>query len=240
MMGTRTRKRGDRGRRRTEGRIERGGGDGGEPVHARYFYRLKRRHAQHHHVDGGRNFGVTTGFWDRIFGTVATKRPPRPGMTRQPYASKVALPLAFRMSGPANEISPDTGSERWTHHKLQAFSDAGAARPRRLSVGPGGLPDDRGQRDVTPLRYGRRKSWRHSLCQRTRTAEAYDHFAVSGADHWYEGAAKKVKELIGLLRSILLRSWSWGKPRAHRYWPPRINGNDNNSGHLNRWWRSGR
>lgn len=31
-MGTRTHKRGDRGRRRTVGRIERGGGDGGEPV----------------------------------------------------------------------------------------------------------------------------------------------------------------------------------------------------------------
>ena len=32
LMGTRTRKRGDRGRRRTVGWIKRGGGDGGEPV----------------------------------------------------------------------------------------------------------------------------------------------------------------------------------------------------------------
>ena len=32
LMGTRTRKRGDRGRSRTVGRIKRGGGDGGEPV----------------------------------------------------------------------------------------------------------------------------------------------------------------------------------------------------------------
>lgn len=31
-MGTRTHKRGDRGRRRTVGRIDRGGGNGGEPV----------------------------------------------------------------------------------------------------------------------------------------------------------------------------------------------------------------
>lgn len=31
-MGTRTHKRGDRGRRRTVGRIKRGGGNGGEPV----------------------------------------------------------------------------------------------------------------------------------------------------------------------------------------------------------------
>jgi hypothetical protein len=32
MLGTRTHKRGDRGRRRTMGRINRGGGNGGEPV----------------------------------------------------------------------------------------------------------------------------------------------------------------------------------------------------------------
>jgi sterol desaturase/sphingolipid hydroxylase (fatty acid hydroxylase superfamily) len=34
-----------------------------------YLARLKRRHAIHHHGDGERNFGVTTPFWDRVFGT---------------------------------------------------------------------------------------------------------------------------------------------------------------------------
>lgn len=30
---------------------------------------LKRRHALHHHVTSDGNFGVTSGFWDRVFGT---------------------------------------------------------------------------------------------------------------------------------------------------------------------------
>ncbi len=34
-----------------------------------YLYRLKRRHALHHHARQPCNFGVTTGFWDRVFGT---------------------------------------------------------------------------------------------------------------------------------------------------------------------------
>jgi sterol desaturase/sphingolipid hydroxylase (fatty acid hydroxylase superfamily) len=34
-----------------------------------YFYRLKRRHMLHHHFDEMGNFGVTTGFWDVVFGT---------------------------------------------------------------------------------------------------------------------------------------------------------------------------
>jgi sterol desaturase/sphingolipid hydroxylase (fatty acid hydroxylase superfamily) len=32
------------------------------------LYRAKLRHVRHHHVDGG-NYGVTTGFWDWLFGT---------------------------------------------------------------------------------------------------------------------------------------------------------------------------
>jgi len=34
-----------------------------------YFWRLKRRHAIHHQVDVGANFGVTTSLWDHVFGT---------------------------------------------------------------------------------------------------------------------------------------------------------------------------
>ena len=34
-----------------------------------YASRLKRRHMLHHHIDSSGNFGVTTGFWDRVFGT---------------------------------------------------------------------------------------------------------------------------------------------------------------------------
>ncbi len=40
------------------------------PSHSGYFYGLKRRHASHHHVDEHTNFGVTSSFWDRIFGTI--------------------------------------------------------------------------------------------------------------------------------------------------------------------------
>ena len=41
-----------------------------------YLHRLKRRHALHHHSDAGGNFGVTTLFWDRVFGTRLTRSPP--------------------------------------------------------------------------------------------------------------------------------------------------------------------
>ena len=34
-----------------------------------YMYRLKHRHALHHHFDDEGNYGVTTGFWDKVFGT---------------------------------------------------------------------------------------------------------------------------------------------------------------------------
>lgn len=34
-----------------------------------YVYGLKRRHALHHHFDDMGNFGVTSGFWDKVFGT---------------------------------------------------------------------------------------------------------------------------------------------------------------------------
>ena len=39
------------------------------PTHPSYLYTLKRRHAVHHHVDENANFGVTSIFWDRVFGT---------------------------------------------------------------------------------------------------------------------------------------------------------------------------
>ncbi len=34
-----------------------------------YFYRLKHRHALHHHFSDEGNYGVTTGFWDKVFRT---------------------------------------------------------------------------------------------------------------------------------------------------------------------------
>jgi sterol desaturase/sphingolipid hydroxylase (fatty acid hydroxylase superfamily) len=34
-----------------------------------FGYKLKRRHALHHHYSEEGNFGVTTGFWDVVFGT---------------------------------------------------------------------------------------------------------------------------------------------------------------------------
>jgi sterol desaturase/sphingolipid hydroxylase (fatty acid hydroxylase superfamily) len=34
-----------------------------------YLYRARLRHAHHHHLSSSGNFGVTTRFWDRVFGT---------------------------------------------------------------------------------------------------------------------------------------------------------------------------
>jgi sterol desaturase/sphingolipid hydroxylase (fatty acid hydroxylase superfamily) len=34
-----------------------------------FMRKLKRQHAVHHHGTGERNFGVTTVFWDKVFGT---------------------------------------------------------------------------------------------------------------------------------------------------------------------------
>lgn len=34
-----------------------------------YMYKLKHRHALHHHFNDEGNYGVTTGFWDKVFGT---------------------------------------------------------------------------------------------------------------------------------------------------------------------------
>jgi sterol desaturase/sphingolipid hydroxylase (fatty acid hydroxylase superfamily) len=42
--------------------------------HQGYLYKLKRRHALHHHTSEDCNFGVTTGIWDRVFRTEAPER----------------------------------------------------------------------------------------------------------------------------------------------------------------------
>lgn len=39
-----------------------------------YAFRLKRRHALHHHFDDNANFGVTSGLWDTVFGTNVSAR----------------------------------------------------------------------------------------------------------------------------------------------------------------------
>ncbi len=52
--------------------------------HDSYLYRAKRRHAQHHHVDPHRNYGVTSALWDHILGSAAAAGPPgRGGVTRR-------------------------------------------------------------------------------------------------------------------------------------------------------------
>jgi sterol desaturase/sphingolipid hydroxylase (fatty acid hydroxylase superfamily) len=39
-----------------------------------FGYKLKHRHALHHHYSEDGNFGVTTGFWDIVFGTDVQRR----------------------------------------------------------------------------------------------------------------------------------------------------------------------
>jgi sterol desaturase/sphingolipid hydroxylase (fatty acid hydroxylase superfamily) len=41
----------------------------GRPSPGSYFARVRLRHARHHHLSDQGNFGVTTAFWDRVFGT---------------------------------------------------------------------------------------------------------------------------------------------------------------------------
>jgi len=49
-----------------------------------YLYRARLRHAAHHYRGGDVNFGVTTAFWDHIFGTARVKNR---GRTRRPRNS---------------------------------------------------------------------------------------------------------------------------------------------------------
>jgi sterol desaturase/sphingolipid hydroxylase (fatty acid hydroxylase superfamily) len=39
------------------------------PTPGGYLYRVRLQHAVHHYRDDNGNFGVTTSFWDRVFGT---------------------------------------------------------------------------------------------------------------------------------------------------------------------------
>lgn len=41
--------------------------------------RLKRRHMLHHHFNDEGNYGVTSGFWDKVFGTDIQVRGSRTG-----------------------------------------------------------------------------------------------------------------------------------------------------------------
>jgi sterol desaturase/sphingolipid hydroxylase (fatty acid hydroxylase superfamily) len=49
-----------------------------------WLYAAKRRHALHHHRDGETNFGVTTGFWDRVFRTEYQSS----GVSSRPHAPR--------------------------------------------------------------------------------------------------------------------------------------------------------
>jgi sterol desaturase/sphingolipid hydroxylase (fatty acid hydroxylase superfamily) len=61
----------------------------------RYLYRTRRRHALHHACETG-NFGVSTDFWDRVFGTVL-------------------------VGAAANGSPPDTRGAWWTNSRFRRF-----------------------------------------------------------------------------------------------------------------------
>lgn len=48
-----------------------------QPRRDSYLYRARWRHACHHHLSHSGNFGVTTGVWDHVFGTVLEGRVPK-------------------------------------------------------------------------------------------------------------------------------------------------------------------
>jgi len=56
-----------------------------EPRRGSYLYRARLRHNLHHHMSDGGNFGVTTGLWDRLFGTAITGR--KEDRAAQPFES---------------------------------------------------------------------------------------------------------------------------------------------------------
>jgi sterol desaturase/sphingolipid hydroxylase (fatty acid hydroxylase superfamily) len=49
------------------------------PRRGSYLYRARLRHAGHHHLPDSGNFGVTTAFWDHVFGTALEKPAPKLG-----------------------------------------------------------------------------------------------------------------------------------------------------------------
>lgn len=48
-----------------------------QPRRGSYLYRARMRHAQHHHRSDDGNFGVSTSFWDHVFGTALEAHAPR-------------------------------------------------------------------------------------------------------------------------------------------------------------------
>ena len=50
-----------------------------QPRHNSYLYRARLRHARHHHLSHSGNFGVTTAFWDHVFGTALEAGAPKFG-----------------------------------------------------------------------------------------------------------------------------------------------------------------
>lgn len=48
------------------------------PQRGSYLYRARMRHARHHHQSQDGNFGVTTAFWDHVFGTALEESARRP------------------------------------------------------------------------------------------------------------------------------------------------------------------
>jgi len=72
-----------------------------------YFSRMKRRHAIHHQVDVGSNFGVTTSVWDRLFGTCH-----RQVAGGWPRALGITSTRRVRRHATTRPGSPDSGDAR--------------------------------------------------------------------------------------------------------------------------------
>ncbi len=75
-----------------------------------YLYQLKHRHALHHHRSESCNFGVTSGFWDRLFNTSMTLAH-RPGQQARVRSgpSDPAEPLTLvgdNMLGAPDRLTP--------------------------------------------------------------------------------------------------------------------------------------
>ena len=48
-----------------------------QPRRDSYLYQARMRHTRHHHLSHSGNFGVTTAFWDHVFGTALEARAPK-------------------------------------------------------------------------------------------------------------------------------------------------------------------
>ncbi len=202
-MGTRTLiKRGDRGRRRTVGRIERGGGDGGEPVRSPPGRHWNRRLTDRQVFDGQTNKvrrrlddrTFTRTMWRAQLESILFSRAPR---RMSPVIAPIILPPTISaepgptISLPAPEGTPVSNRLRPHNITMLGITNRIALSGLRTPLaGAGPSPGSRPRRDCLPMssRYGGRRRDRHDRretlsCERPHACRSRHH-GRAGSPSW--------------------------------------------------------